>query len=173
MGKMGLSTVLTVLSVVLLAAAPCSAEIQVLDGNGNVLGILMEDTGLHVGIYMPQLEKSIAINKLTGDTDIVEMPFLYKEKGFRGCSGIPYATTAEVVFRAARDGKVHVGVQPPVLVDACSTQTGPDSKTDETACFGTAMGPTQVFRLIDFEDQLPFKLPVSLPVHYKYVDCCE
>lgn len=173
MGKSGLFIVLTVLWVGLSAAAPCSAEIRVLDGNRNVLGILIEDTGLHVTVFMPKLETSIAINKLTGDTDIVEKPFLYTEKGLRGCSGIPYAPTAQVVFRAARDGKLHVGLQPPVLVEVHSNQTGPDTRTDQPACFGTSRGSTQAFKLIEFEDQLPFKLPVTLPIHYQYVNGCE
>ncbi|MBI4773220.1 MAG: hypothetical protein HY788_03390 [Deltaproteobacteria bacterium] len=173
MGKLGLFMVLTVLWVGLTAAAPCFAEIRVLDGNRNVLGILLEDTGLHVTIFMPKLEKSIVINKLTGDTDSLEKPFLYEEKGLKGCTGIPHAPTAQVVFRAARDGKLHVGVQPPVVVDVHSVQTGPDSRTDQLACFGTSQGSTQAFRLIDFEDQLPFKLPITLPSNYEYVNCCE
>ena len=115
MGKMGLSTVLTVLSVVLLAAAPCSAEIQVLDGNGNVLGILMQDTGLHVGIYMPKLEKTIAINKITGDTDIVEGAVPIHGKRIPGLFGHSVRRQRlRSSFGRPETSKIYAGVQPPV-----------------------------------------------------------
>lgn len=137
-------------------------DIHVYDSHGHYIGVLIghqdtDITGMH--IFIPKMEKAILLDKETGD--IGRVPFLYYSS--YDCSGPAYSDgPRDIVFKVP-------GVKGYRFIESGNpAQTYVGSFNYYGYCYSTG----EIYILAESQEilkaQIPFTLPVGLPLQYKY-----
>lgn len=139
-----------------------SGGIQVYDAAGQYLGVLvgrgrMQDD---VTIFIPGLHKFTTIKQSTGEIESASLTFESPD-----CKGTPYLPGGvDTIFSSA--GKYYVGGKQAFDISRVATQTYTGSCVNWSPQYDKL---ADMFQAIEMpETEIPFTLPVTLPLHYEY-----
>jgi len=172
-------TIFALSLITILLIAPASAEVRVKDANGNELGILLDygDTMEYsplvvtVKIFIPKLNKSIVISKMDGE--VICGHFYWSDNL---ASNPDYLADCGTIYRL--EGGIYIcGVCPsmsdPITATVYYEQEPYFSEYDGLHCGSvySLRGSNRVaFRTEEVTvEEIPFLLPVALPLSYEYV----
>jgi len=137
-------------------------EVHVYDADGHYIGIVIghQDTDIRgIHIFVPKMGKTILLDKETGD--IGHCPYLYYSS--YDCTGPAYSDgPRDIIFKVP-------GVRAYRIVESGAlTQTYIGSFNYYGYCYSTG----EIYPLAESKEvlkaQIPFTLPVALPLQYKY-----
>jgi hypothetical protein len=165
------SASVVILVLLCLSASASHAEIKVYDADGQYLGIANEAGASSQAIFVPGvgLWVKIAIissnfGDIPGDIDVNVLQYLQVD-----CDGDPISFGNYTYIFKGGDGLYYTAVWPPVWRTVQSELDTLDGDCNS----GFSPSEKWVFEIKEVQpSEIPFTLPVSLPLRYEYADCC-
>jgi hypothetical protein len=151
-----------------------SKAFHVYDANGQELGITFDGTGTGANIYSPALQRFIYLSFTSYSIDGDFSSAYHALYQSADCSGTPYLLATGAIANNPTNNLLPVSPNAfyiipdsaaPTTVSIHSEQSW-DPNTNLVSCSPNTISNTQAYQLQQVD--LPFTVPLALPLHFKY-----